>query len=324
MTTMQAVAPFVHGDDAVLSALRRRHAAGSRPGERSDGQRIALVIGGGGMRGSYSAGMVLALDELGLRDSFDAVYGTSSGAFIAGAFVTEQSHQLPVVFYEHLASRSFVDMRRLARRAPVISLAYVIEVLTVIRPIDWHRLLESPVPAQVVATRLPELCPQTLVGLDTVADWQTAMRAASTIPLLAGRPVEFGGDRWIDGSVSEPLAVSRALADGATHVLALLCRGDSELKPVTGEAVLPMWGRALDRMVAGLGTVANGARRYGETLKMINDSSSPGRVGAHLCAIAPSHSCGVGGLTIDGIRVREACDVGYESVRSAVRALAVD
>ena len=60
--------------------LAARTQAGSRPGERDDGFRVALAIEGGGMRGTISAGMALALDELGLVPAFDAVYGASAGA----------------------------------------------------------------------------------------------------------------------------------------------------------------------------------------------------------------------------------------------------
>jgi predicted patatin/cPLA2 family phospholipase len=48
--------------------------SGSRPGERSDGKKIALAIEGGGMRGCVSAGMATAVWYLGLKDSVDIVY----------------------------------------------------------------------------------------------------------------------------------------------------------------------------------------------------------------------------------------------------------
>jgi len=316
---------FVHGDDEVLRALLRRRAAGSQPGARTEGQRIALVIGGGGMRGAYSGGMVAALDELNLRDCFDTVYGTSSGAFTAGAFVTGQGWGAGLIFQNHLACKAFIDVRRAAARGrPMVSLDYVIEVLTGANPMKWDVFLDSPIPLRVVATRLPDLQPHTLTGLETVEDWQVVMRAASSIPLLAGPPVDFGGDRWIDGSVSEPLAVGRALAEGATHVLTLLCRASTEVReqPGAGPAGLPFWGRSLDRLVPGLGTVANGSRRYSESLRMIRDVTHPGRGGAHLMAISPAQACGVSGLTIEVERVRRASDVGYRSVRAAAEAAA--
>ena len=64
----------------VLRVLGERARAGSLPGERRDGYRVTLAIEGGGMRGTISAGMALALDELGLVSAFDAVYGASAGA----------------------------------------------------------------------------------------------------------------------------------------------------------------------------------------------------------------------------------------------------
>jgi len=38
-----------------------------------------LVVEGGGMRGSVSAGMLRGLSKLGLLNCFDAVYGSSAG-----------------------------------------------------------------------------------------------------------------------------------------------------------------------------------------------------------------------------------------------------
>ncbi|GLW06000.1 hypothetical protein Misp01_11300 [Microtetraspora sp. NBRC 13810] len=67
------------GRHEVLRVLADRVRRGSRPGERRDGHRVALAIEGGGMRGTISAGMALALYESGMTHAFDAVYGASAG-----------------------------------------------------------------------------------------------------------------------------------------------------------------------------------------------------------------------------------------------------
>lgn len=62
MTPQPSVAgapPALPGDDEVLCALLRRR----RTGVRADGNRIALVVSGGGMRGAYAGGMAHALEE---------------------------------------------------------------------------------------------------------------------------------------------------------------------------------------------------------------------------------------------------------------------
>ena len=51
---------------AVELALERAR-TGSRPGHRTDGCRLGLVVEGGGMRGCVSAGSLMALYQLGLK-----------------------------------------------------------------------------------------------------------------------------------------------------------------------------------------------------------------------------------------------------------------
>ena len=52
----------------VLRVIDERVRSGSKPGQRSDAYRLALSIEGGGMRGTVSAGMAIALFELGGPD----------------------------------------------------------------------------------------------------------------------------------------------------------------------------------------------------------------------------------------------------------------
>ncbi len=63
-----------------LQVMRQRQLAGSKPGQRTDGCRVGLVVEGGGMQGIISASMLLQLSRLGLRSTIDAVYGASAGA----------------------------------------------------------------------------------------------------------------------------------------------------------------------------------------------------------------------------------------------------
>lgn len=63
-------------DHQVLQILKQRFDAGSRPGARTDGFKLGLVVEGGGMRGAVTGGALMAVLDLGLKSCFDAVYGT--------------------------------------------------------------------------------------------------------------------------------------------------------------------------------------------------------------------------------------------------------
>ncbi len=324
VTLLPATGPeaFLRGDHDVLRVLLERRAQGSRVGARADRHRVALVVGGGGMRGAYPAGMLRGLEQAGLAAGVDEVFGASSGAFTAASFVVGHAAAAASSFPEDLARREFIDLRRFATRRPVLSLDYLVEqVLGVTKPMPWDALLSSATPMRVIATEVTDLRPHTLDGLATVADWKRALRASAAIPLFAGPPVAIGGRRFVDGSIGEPLALARAIRAGATHVLVLLSRPGSELRSGV-DGTLSWWARGLDRLVPGLGTLAQGTRRYGADLQIVTDLSHPDRGSARLCAIEPSRSTGMGALCIDPVPVGEAVRIGHESVAVALDAVA--
>jgi predicted patatin/cPLA2 family phospholipase len=300
------------GDDEVLRALLRRQAAGSG----TDGNRIALAVSGGGMRGAYAGGMVHALTDAGLAPFFDVVYGSSAGAFIGAGLLLGSGRGSAAIFYEDMTRREFIDPRRFPRR-PLVSLDHLLDdVLVRSKPLDWDRLRDSRIPLRVVATALDDLAPHILEPT-TSQEWKLALRATASIPLLAGPAVELHGRRWIDGSIGEPLPVLRALADGATHVLALFTRAASELR--RDEPGSPAgWARALDRLAPGLGRMAQESRRHAPVLAVLDDAAHPSRNGAHLLALLPERDEGVRGLTTDATRVERAAQSGYAAVVAAL------
>ena len=208
----------------VLRVLGERARAGSLPGERRDGFRVALAIEGGGMRGTISAGMALALDELGLVPAFDAVYGASAGA-ITGAWLLSRPQGLRG-WTEPAYARAFIRRSALLRGRPVADIRALIEELyQTTFPMDFDAVLASPVEFHPLATdaatgQSTDLRP--LCG--TPAELRLALRASAALPLLAGPPVQLDGRRFYDAGLSESVPYRTALAQGATHVLVLRSR----------------------------------------------------------------------------------------------------
>lgn len=301
-------------DDEVLRALVRRRDSGSK----ADGLRIAIVIGGGGMRGAYSGGMAHALDEAGLAGVFDAVYGSSAGAYIGAGLLLGNGRGSAHIFFENMADRAFIDLRRLRTRHPVVSLDHLLEeIMVTSHPMPWEQLRDQPVPLHVVATAVDDLTGHVLRP-STTEEWKLALRATSSIPFLAGRPVKLFGRRWIDGAVSEPLPVKRALDDGATHVLVLVNRTREELRRTPSEPGLSRWAQALDRVVRGLGAMADERRRLGPVLALLRDGEHLAKIGTRVFAVCPSTDAGIRGLTTNPHHVREAAQVGFDSCRVAL------
>jgi len=209
----------------VLRVIDERVRSGSRPGSRGDGLRVVLSIEGGGMRGTVSAGMALALHELGMTPAFDAVYGASAGA-LTGAWLLSSEAERLRGWTDPDYARTLIRWSALLRRRPVVDVRSLVEVVyQSVFPMDFASVLASPVEYHPLAT-------DAVTGESTdlrplIADpveLRLALRASASLPFLAGPPVKLRDRRFYDAGVAESIPFRTPVAQGATHVLVLRSR----------------------------------------------------------------------------------------------------
>jgi predicted acylesterase/phospholipase RssA len=183
----------------------------------NDGNKVALVVEGGGMRGCVSAGMICAVHYLGLEDTLDVVYGSSAGAVVAAYFCSRQLPWFgPEVYYDQLttAGDKFIDLKRLLRSLgfgladprlikdvlvrpdngkPLLNLRYLLEVtMQTSKPLDWQAFQERQAvqPLKVVATGLnsqrPFVLSQESGHFDSLEELSYALHASCLLPGIAG------------------------------------------------------------------------------------------------------------------------------------------
>jgi predicted patatin/cPLA2 family phospholipase len=209
----------------LLKILGERVRTGSRPGERADGYRVALSVEGGGMRGVVSAGMALALHELGLVPALDAVYGSSAGA-ITGAWLLSSEPDKLRGWADPDYARTLIRWSALLRGRPVVDVRALVEELYQTEfPMDFASVLASQIEFHPLGTDAESGDSTDLRPLiDTPAELRLALRASASLPFLAGPPVELRGRRFYDAGIAESVPFRTPLDQGATHVLVLRSR----------------------------------------------------------------------------------------------------
>ena len=216
--------------NAVQQLLRDRKQRGSMPGQRDDDARLVLLIEGGSSRGAYSSGMTVAIEQLGLLPLFDAVYGSSAGALNGAWLLCGRADATKHAWWEPSIMRTTIDPRRLLRRRPVVDTHFLVHtVYTEIMPMGFQEILDNPVEFHPIATDAETGAATDLhAQLRDQASLQAALRASTAMPLLAGDPIEFDGHRYIDAGISESVPIRTALAQGATHIVALRTKRSDE------------------------------------------------------------------------------------------------
>jgi predicted patatin/cPLA2 family phospholipase len=307
-------------EHAVVKLLQRRRAEGSRPGRRTDGRRVALVIEGGGMRGVVSAGMTAAIEQLGLRDAFDEVHGASAGAFNAAFLLAGQAAYLTTLYAYGFGDPRFVSFVRAVRGGPAFDMDHVINhVWTRERPLRFADVLNTGIELHCTATDADRATIVDLAELSTQADICCALRASGRLPWLAGGPVSFRGMRLLDATLAEAIPVHAARA-GATDLLVLQTRPLG----VAHTPLSPVVARLTDRYLRAINPTLVELRktrspRYDAlTAELAARAADPDHT-PRVCVIRPAAGC----TTISQMeyRVARLQTAGAEGLRSAWMAL---
>jgi predicted patatin/cPLA2 family phospholipase len=217
-------------DHPVREILLRRKSEGSKPGKRApaDKAKVALVVEGGGMRGCTTAGMCMALVELGLIDAVDEVYGASAGSLV-GAYAQTLAHSPGAarvgcsVYYDELTRpigkgfidkgwlpralglgalgllyrpvRAFLDLKNNFFGSPILNLDWLLyDCIREKRPLDWQKFeeIDRVQPLHVVASGLSSEGPVVLSSRG--GDWHDlpsfaeCLRASMLLPGICGPP----------------------------------------------------------------------------------------------------------------------------------------
>ena len=228
-TTLRGVNPaeFLRSPEEVssrvLQVILERAAADSRPGARTDEHIVCLAVEGGGLRGSVTAGMCVVLEAAGLVQCFDRVYGVSAGALSAAAVAAGQA-ALNATRFQDAATRQVISRIR-----PLVGRAMVDFDFLFGELIAGRKPLALPVPGsapevRLLATSLDELSLRVLTDFAGAVELHQAIRASAAMPLVAGPPAMFRGERMADGALIEAIPYQSALREGATHVLVLRSR----------------------------------------------------------------------------------------------------
>lgn len=180
------------------------------------------------MRGIISAAMMIALVDERLVSSFDAVYALSAGAMNSAYFLAGEGWHALSIYYDNLASRGFVDFRRVLRGQPALSLDYVMDtVLEAAKPLDYAAVLASPIELHVATSSVRRLEPRVFTDFASKQELKMVLKASICVPVLAGGPVAYSDDLLLDGGVLMGHPVLEAIEDGCTHIVVLRTRQDA-------------------------------------------------------------------------------------------------
>ncbi len=187
--------------------------------------KTALVLGGGGSRGSYQIGVWRALRELGI--SPDVITGTSVGA-INGALIVQNSYDMALRLWGNLDTRAIFDFS-----CEPTPLAYVkaffrqggvcrngLENL-IKTHLSEDKIRASSVPLGMVLARKKDLSSHQVFTEDVPKGMLGDYLMATTACFPAAKCHRICGVEYMDGGYCDNLPVKLAKSKGADKIIAV-------------------------------------------------------------------------------------------------------
>jgi len=210
----------------LIAARQEARRSGRRP---ADDRKLGMVIEGGGMRGVYSAGSLLALDILGFRDVFDEVYATSAGSINAAYFLSGQGKMGITIYFQDINNSRFINPLRFYK---IVDVDYAFDhVISKVKPLDTKAIVEGE-PRLFISLIDRRSAEGFSVAVDCVSSPVVdVLKASSALPVIYNRAIEVEGRLCVDGGMISAIPLFEAVARGCTDILVLLTRPPEHRSP---------------------------------------------------------------------------------------------
>jgi len=286
------------------------------------GEKVALILEGGGMRAGFVAGVLMALLDNGITH-FDEALAVSASVPTLAYFLAGQRLEMEAVWRHELCTSKLVCYRNipaaslaLSPKRPVLDIDYLIyDVFKKKYPLDIQQLRKLDTLFHFAATNVLT-GEMSLLGIDH-GDIYDIFRACLAVPGCYPVTVRIGNDHFVDGGTVNPLPASYLLnRGGRKKIVAVLtkplgCEGEP---PSIFERTL-FW-RYFHRHEWMLDKLWEAAQSYGEEVARLETMAEEDPPRALI--ITPQKIPPAKFITRDRRKINRTIDMGYKKAMAMI------
>lgn len=276
--------------------------------------KIGLVLEGGGMRGAYTSGITdFFLDR---EIYFDYVIGVSAGACNGVSYVSRQKGRNRRVSVEYPSDKHYLSLENFFKTGSLFGMDYIFEQIpNQIDPFDYKAFQKAETEFMVGVTDVTTGRP-CYFGRESRKDINQIVRASCAIPVFSPI-VAYRGGKYLDGGMSDPIPIRKALADGCDGAVIVLTRNRGYVKkPERFRTLRQLKYRDYPEMVR---TIDRRHVVYNETLAFVAELEDRGRA----LVLAPEKPLEIGRFDKGKEKLQALYEEGYaeaEKNYAAIRA----
>lgn len=171
----------------------------------------SLILEGGGMRGTYTAGVLDFFMEKGI--DFSSIYGVSAGALNGCNFKSKQQGRAARLLINYLDDERYSGKNYLLKTGDYFNIDFVYNVIpNELDPADYETFKNNPSKFFVVVSNVVTGKADYLQIKDLKEDTDK-VRASASLPLLSN-VVDIDGNHYLDGGICDSIPLRKSIIDG--------------------------------------------------------------------------------------------------------------
>lgn len=272
--------------------------------------KIGVVDVGGGLRGSFGAGVLDYCMEQGIR--FDFGIGVSAGAANISSYMANQKGRNFVFYTEYFQREQYMGVKNLMHTGSYIGLDYIYSSLSDHEgdyPLDWKTIRNDPRDMMIVATDANTGLPHYFHKYDMRQDSYDPIKASCCVPVI-NRPYKVDGIPYFDGGLSDPVPYEKAFAAGCDKVVVILTRPEDYRRIPKNDKIIA------DLLHPHYPNASQAMRNRSVVYNQQVDACEYLQVQGKVCIVAPDSIENMKTLTKDKDSIEALYYKGYEEAKS--------
>ena len=189
--------------------------------------KTAFVLEGGAMRGLYSAGVLDVFMQNGI--STDAIYGVSAGALFGINFKSKQIGRAIRYNIKYAHEKNYMGLYSLVMTGDIMNKEFCFnKLVNELDRFDFETFNKSPIDFYAVVTNV-ETGKAEYKHIVEAREGLEALRASGSMPFVS-RLVEIDGSKYLDGALTDPIPLQKALDEDYGKIVVVLTRPEGYRK----------------------------------------------------------------------------------------------
>lgn len=272
--------------------------------------KTALILEGGAMRATYTAGVLDAL----LKENFfpDKIYAVSAGSCHACSFLSHQFERNLQIITKYARDSRYISFRNLLFHGGVFGFKFIFDDLpNRLIPFDYDTCEKYVDRLTMVATNCITGKAEYLTA-DNVLKMFEYCQASSSMPLLS-RIKMIDGTPFLDGSISDSIPIKKSIEDGNEKHIVVLTR-DKNYRKEESTTSTKLMRLIYKKYPAIAETHSKRHLNYNETLDFIEQLEDEGKI----IVIRPSQPINVGHIERDVEVLTNIYKMGFEDTLAKI------